>query len=134
MIKLIKMNYSELVFKLNNIVLKDQEIKINPTYKRAVKEHKVDLNKKILELTCSVTSSYSEPKPFDVIVSIIAEFDVSQDISITQFSREATQMMYPYLGSAIVNLMSTANFPPIYLNPLPNGILFKEDMEAVTND
>ncbi|MBQ7308340.1 MAG: protein-export chaperone SecB [Clostridia bacterium] len=134
MIKLLKMNYSELTFKLNNTLLQEKEFKINPTYKRAVKEHKIDLNKKILELTCSILSSYGDPKPFDIIVSIIAEFDVSQDISITQFSREATLMLYPYLGSAIANLMSTANFPPIYLNPLPNGILFKEDMEVATND
>ena len=129
--KLKSINFPELSFKLTNNNPQPQkgnvlELKLNPQFKRAVLNVNTNDNVKLLNLICSMPSTYTDPKPFDLTVSIMGVFEV-EDFEPTQFQYEATSVLFPYLRMAISNLTNMACFPPINLPLMENGILFPED-------
>lgn len=128
-------NFSELKFKLNNLPQQKTEFKITPNFKRTVVGNKTNDKTKLLNLICSIESSFSDPKPFDLVVSILGNFECEDDFYLKELEVKGTELLYPYLRSAISNLMTLANFPPINLPVLQDGILFPEDkVNIVTND
>lgn len=122
----------ELSFKMNRVRLNPEEkLDIKPQFSRQVR--KVNNNDKLnfVALSIKIESTPEEPKPFDINVTIVGVFevtDVKNDAEERSFVIEATKNIYPYLRSAVTNLTANAYIAPLNL-PIITGPLFPEDRE-----
>lgn len=122
----------ELSFKLNRVRLNPEErLDIKPQFSRQVR--KVNNNDKLnfVALSVKIESTEAEPKPFDINVTLVGIFevtDVKNDAEERNFVIEATKNIYPYLRSAVTNLTASAYIAPLNL-PIITGPLFPEDRE-----
>ncbi len=122
----------ELSFKMNRVRLNPEErLDIKPQFSRQVR--KVNNNDKLnfVALSVKIESTEEEPKPFDINVTLVGIFevtDVKSDAEERSFVIEATKNLYPYLRSAVTNLTAGAYIAPLNL-PIITGPLFPEDRE-----
>lgn len=122
----------ELSFKLNRVRLNPEEkLDIKPQFSRQVR--KVNNNDKLnfVALSVKIESTEEEPKPFDINVTLVGIFevtDVKNDAEERSFVIEATKNIYPYLRSAVTNLTANAYIAPLNL-PIITGPLFPEDRD-----
>ncbi len=122
----------ELSFKLNRVRLNpDERLDIKPQFARQVR--KVNNNDKLnfVALSVKVESTEDEPKPFDINVTIVGIFEVTEiknDADERNFVIEATRLIYPYLRAAVTNITASAYIAPLNL-PIINGPIFPEDRE-----
>lgn len=124
----------ELSYKLNRVqIAPNQRLDIKPQFARQVR--KPNDNKKLIfiSLAVKIESTESEPKPFDLNVNLVGVFELSTGEYTAQEERafviEATQLMYPYLRSAVTNLTAQAYVSPLNL-PIINGPIFPEDRDV----
>lgn len=122
----------ELSFKINRVRLNPEDkLDIKPQFSRQVR--KVNNNEKLnfVALSVKIESTEAEPKPFDINVTLVGIFEVSDvknDAEERSFVIEATKNIYPYLRSAVTNLTASAYIAPLNL-PIITGPLFPEDRE-----
>ena len=122
----------ELSFKLNRVRLEpDQKLDIKPQFSRQVR--KVNGNDKLnfVALSVKIESTEQEPKPFDINVTLVGIFEVTEianDAEERKFVIEATKLLYPYLRSAVTNLTASAYVAPLNL-PIITTPIFPEDRE-----
>ena len=122
----------ELSFKLNRVRLNpDERLDIKPQFARQVR--KVNNNDKLnfVALSVKVESTEDEPKPFDINVTIVGIFEVTEiknDADERNFVIEATRLIYPYLRAAVTDITASAYIAPLNL-PIINGPIFPEDRE-----
>lgn len=125
----------ELSFKLNRVRLSPQErLDIKPQFSRQVR--KVSGNDKLnfVALSVKIESTEAEPKPFDLLVTLVGVFeveDVKNDAEERSFVIEATRLIYPYLRSSVTSLTANAFIAPLNL-PIINGPIFPEDRERLS--
>ncbi len=123
----------ELSYKLNRVRLEpNARVDIKPQFARQVR--KANENAKIcfISLSVKVESTEAEPKPFDINVSLVGVFELENELNQQEeraFVIEATQLIYPYLRSAVTNLTAQAFITPLNL-PLINGPIFPEDRDV----
>lgn len=123
----------QLSFKLNRVKLDPQQrLDIKPQFSRQVR--KANENNKLIfvNLAVRIQSTETEPKPFDIDVSIVGVYELAEEVNAQQerdFVIEATGMLYPYLRSAVTNLTAQAYISPLNL-PIITGPIFPEDRDV----
>lgn len=124
----------ELSYKLNRVqIAPNQRLDIKPQFARQVR--KPNDNKKLIfiSLAVKIESNEKEPKPFDLSVNLVGIFELEKEDYNAQEERafviEATQLLYPYLRSAVSNLTAQAYVSPLNL-PIINGPIFPEDRDV----
>lgn len=119
----------ELSLKLNRVKLNPTDkLDIKPQFSRQVR--KVNGNDKLnfVALSVKIESTEAEPKPFDILVTMVGVFEVevANDNEERDFVIEATKLLYPYLRTAVTNLTASAYIAPLNL-PVIVGPIFPED-------
>lgn len=123
----------ELSFKLNRIKLNPEDkLDIKPQFSRQVR--KVNGNDKLnfVSLSVKIESTEKEPKPFDILVTLVGIFEVEEirgETDERKFVIEATKLIYPYLRAAVTNLTASAFIAPLNL-PFISGSIFPEDRDT----
>lgn len=124
----------ELSYKLNRVqIAPNQRLDIKPQFARQVR--KPNDNKKLIfiSLAVKIESNEKEPKPFDLSVNLVGIFELEKEDYNAQEERafviEATQLLYPYLRSAVSNLTAQAYVSPLNL-PIISGPIFPEDRDV----
>lgn len=118
-------------FNINRIkVDKDTKIEIRPKFSRTVR--RVQENDKIwlLVLEVKVESTDTEPTPFNMDARLVGIFEAEEVENERELVINMTEVVYPYLRTAVSSLTSTAFINPMTLPVLPAGSLFPEDREA----
>ena len=122
----------EMRFNLNNVrITKDMKIELKPAFSRQVRT--ATQNEKIffVSLAVKIESTDEMPKPFDLFAKITGVFEAAavSEEEKKAFTVEATNVLYPYLRSAVTNLTTAAFAAPLVL-PVVNGVIFPEDKET----
>lgn len=122
----------ELSFRLNRVRLNPEDkLDIKPQFSRQVR--KVNGNDKLnfVALSVKIESTEAEPKPFDILVTLVGVFEVevANESEERKFVIEATKLIYPYLRSAVTNLTANAYIAPLNL-PVISGPIFPEDRDV----
>ncbi len=124
----------ELTYTMNRIKMdKDTKIEIKPQFSRTVR--RVQENDKLwfLSLEVKVESSESEPKPFNLkcrLVGIFEAEEIENEMDRRDLVINMTEIVYPYLRSAVSALTANAFINPMMLPVIPAGTMFPEDREA----
>ncbi len=122
----------EISFKLNRVKLNPEDkLDIKPQFSRQVR--KVNGNDKLnfVALSVKIESTEQDPKPFNVLVSLVGVFEVEElngAADERKFVIEATKLVYPYLRAAVTNLTASAYIAPLNL-PVISGPIFPEDRD-----
>ena len=121
----------ELSYTMNRIKMdKDTKFEIKPQFSRAVR--RVQENEKLwfLALEVKVESTEESPKPFNVKARLVGVFE-AEDIADKEEERDLvinmTEIVYPYLRSAVSALTANAFINPMILPVIPAGTMFPED-------
>lgn len=122
----------ELSFKLNRIKLNPEDkLDIKPQFSRQVR--KVNGNDKLnfIALSVKIESTEAEPKPFDIMATLVGVFEVevSNENEERSFVIEGTKLIYPYLRAAVSTLTANAFIAPLNL-PVIMGPIFPEDRDV----
>ena len=123
----------EISFKLNRVKLNPEDkLDIKPQFSRQVR--KVNANEKLnfVALSVKIESTEKEPKPFDINVTLVGVFEVSDvrnENEERKFVIEATKLLYPYLRACVTNLTASAHIAPLNL-PVISGPIFPEDKDT----
>lgn len=125
----------ELAFKINRVKLEpNTRIDIKPQFARQVRRVKDNDKLIFVALTLKIESTEAEPKPFDVHVSLVGNFEVEGltpgSEQEREFVIEATRILFPYLRAAVTNLTAAAYVTPPLNLPVINGPIFPEDREV----
>ena len=123
----------ELSFKLNRVKIEpNQRLDIKPQFSRQVRKANDNNKLNFIALSVKIESTDAEPKPFDINVTVVGVFELEKEASQSEersFVIDATQMLYPYLRSAVTNLTAQAYIAPLNL-PVINGPIFPEDRDV----
>ena len=127
----------ELSFKLNRVRIEpNQRLDIKPQFSRQVRKANENAKLNFIALSVKIESTESEPKPFDINVTLVGVFELESEPAQNEeraFVIEATQMLYPYLRAAVSNLTAQAYISPLNL-PVINGPIFPEDRDIFAFD
>ena len=125
------LSVDELSLKMNHIKAEpNTRFEIKPMFSRRIQGVNENPLIHIVTLDCKVESTEESPKPFDLLVRLVAVFEVknmANDEDRRFFAVNATETMFPYLRAAITNLTADAFLPPIMLPVISGGTLFPED-------
>ena len=125
------MHCEDMRFRLNVVQSEPQtKFEIKPEFNRQVKKIKEMPKRRIVEMTVKMIGTETDPKPFDLAIRLIANFELEEEIWLAEDEREfitaATRATFPYLRSAITNLTAAAMINPLILPPIDGGTLFPE--------
>ena len=128
----------ELTYTINRIKMeKDAKFEIKPQFSRTVR--RVQENDKIwfLTLEVKVESTEEAPKPFNLKARLVGVFE-AEDLQDEMDNRDLvinmTEIVYPYLRSAVSALTANAFIKPWVLPVIPAGTMFPEDRGEVANE
>ena len=85
-----------------------------------------------IALSVKIQSTEAEPKPFDINVTLVGVFevtDVKNENEERNFVIEGTKLIYPYLRSAVTSLTANAYIAPLNL-PVISRSIFPEDRDV----
>ena len=123
----------ELSFKLNRVKLNPEEkLDIKPQFSRQVRKVPGNEMLNFSALSVEIQSTEAEPKPFDINVTLVGVFevtDVKNENEERNFVIEGTKLIYPYLRSAVTSLTANAYIAPLNL-PVISGSIFPEDRDV----
>ena len=133
--KMLGMHCEDMRFRLNVVKAEPQtKFEIKPEFNRQVKKIKELPKRRIIELTVKMIGTETDPKPFDLAIRLVANFELDEEIWLAEDEREvitaATRATFPYLRSAITNLTAAAMINPLILPPIDGGALFPENKGA----
>ncbi len=121
----------ELSFKMNHIKAEpNTRFEIKPLFSRRIQGVNENPLIHIVTLECKVETTEESPKPFNLLVRLVAVFEVKNlqtDEDRRFFAVNATETMFPYLRAALTNLTADALIPPIVLPVVSGATLFPED-------
>ena len=117
--KILNVNAEEITFKVNRVTLPPStKINLSPRFKRQVKTADQNPDLKLIALSMSIKSTEDDPKPFDLYISFVGHFEVS-DIDSPEahedFLTRATNDLFHYLRSAATSVTAAANIAPFIL-------------------
>ena len=124
----------ELSYKLNRVqIAPNQRLDIKPQFARQVRKPNDNRKLIFISLSVKVESTEAEPKPFDLNVNLVGIYELEKEDYTAQEERsfviDATQMLYPYLRSAVAGLTAQAFVSPLNL-PVLSGPIFPEDRDV----
>ena len=123
----------ELSFKLNRVKLNPEEkLDIKPQFSRQVRKVTGNEMLNFIALSVKIQSTEAEPKPFDINVTLVGVFevtDVKNENEERTFVIEGTKLIYPYLRSAVTSLTANAYIAPLNL-PVISRSIFPEDRDV----
>lgn len=125
----------ELTYTINRIKMdKNTKFEIKPQFSRTVR--RVQENDKLwfLNLEVKVESTEAEPKPFNVkarLVGIFEAEEIETELDKQDLVINMTEIVYPYLRSAVSALTANAFINPLILPVIPAGTMFPEDRGEV---
>ena len=123
----------ELSFKLTRVKLNPEEkLDIKPQFSRQVRKVTGNEMLNFIALSVKIQSTEAEPKPFDINVTLVGVFevtDVKNENEERNFVIEGTKLIYPYLRSAVTSLTANAYIAPLTL-PVISGSIFPEDRDV----
>ena len=133
--KMLGMHCEDMRFRLNVVKAEPQtKFEIKPEFNRQVKKIKELPKRRIIELTVKRKGTATDPKPFELAIRLVANFELDEEIWLAEDEREfitaATRATFPYLRSAITNLTAAAMINPLILPPIDGGALFPENKGA----
>ena len=115
-------------FNINRIkVEKDTRIEIRPKFARTVR--RVQENDKLwfLVLEVKVETSDAEPTPFNMNARLVGIFEAEEVDNERELVINMTEIVYPYLRSAVSALTANSFINPLILPVIPAGTMFPED-------
>ena len=128
----------ELNFSVNHIkVEKDAKIEIKPQFSRAARCLKENEKIWFLTLEVKVESTEAEPKPFNLKARLVGVFEaeeIESDLDKHDLVINMTEIIYPYLRSAVTALTANAFINPMILPVIPAGTMFPEDRGEAPNN
>ena len=117
--KILNVNAEEITFKVNRISLPPStKINLSPRFKRQVKTNDQNPGLKLIALSMSIKSTQDDPKPFDLYISFVGNFEVSgidDNETHEEFLLRATNDLFHYLRSAATTVTTGANIAPFNL-------------------
>ncbi len=124
-------NAEELSYTINRIKIDpNTRIEIQPQFSRTIRQVKENDKLWFVTMEVKIESTEQSPKPFNVKVRLVGIFeaeDVNTDEDKKILAISTTEIIYPYLRTAVSNLMSNAFVAPITLPVIPAGTMFPED-------
>ena len=107
-----------------------RSLKSSPSFPRTIR--RVQENDKLyfVSLEVKVESTEAEPKPFNLKVRLVGIFEaeeVNTDEDRQVLAISTTEIVYPYLRSAVSALTANAFINPLILPVIPAGTMFPED-------
>lgn len=114
------MNLEELSFKINPPTENLKKITFHPVFTRQVKKGGLDDGDKIIVLKMKIESTAAEPQVYDISVSYVACYEVTDIDSAADFElflRYATREMYQTLRST-VSVVTTASCVVPFVMPV----------------
>ena len=125
----------ELSYSVNRIKAdKDTKFEIKPQFSRTVRNAKENDKFWFLTLEVKVESTEQEPKPFNLkarLVGIFEAEEIESDLDKQDLVINMTEVVYPYLRSAVSALTANAFIKPWVLPVIPAGTMFPEDRGEV---
>lgn len=121
----------ELTYTINRVKMeRNTKFEIKPQFSRTIR--RVQENDKLyfVALEVKVESTEEEPKPFNLKARLVGIFE-AEDV-VTEEDRQVlaistTEIVYPYLRSAVSALTANAFINPLILPVIPAGTMFPED-------
>ena len=121
----------ELTYTMNRVKMdRNTKFEIKPQFSRTIK--RVQENDKLyfVSLEVKVESTEAEPKPFNLKVRLVGIFE-AEDVTTEEDKQilaiSTTEIVYPYLRSAVSALTANAFINPLILPVIPAGTMFPED-------
>jgi len=110
----------------------EEKLDIKPQFSRQVRKVTGNEMLNFIALSVKIQSTEAEPKPFDINVTLVGVFevtDVKNENEERNFVIEGTKLIYPYLRSAVTSLTANAYIAPLNL-PVISGSIFPEDRDV----
>ncbi len=118
-------------FKVNKIEFSTIEGIKNGTQFKIVPKIECKVGRKenmlIASLSARVNEDISSPVPFNLSVSILANFKVINELEQSELVKEVMDELYPHLRAAITGITANAYIPPYVLPPLSQNAEMKEE-------
>ena len=133
--KLLGMHCEDMRFRLNVVKAEpNTKFEIKPEFTKQVKKIKEMPKRRILELTIKIVGTESDPRPFDMAIRLVANYELEEEIWLAEDEKEfelaALRVTFPYLRAAVSGLTSAAMINPFTLPPIDGVALFqKKDSE-----
>ena len=121
----------ELSYTMNRIqITPNTRFELKPQFARQIRQVKENDKLYFLVLEVKIESTEADPKPFNLKCRLVGAFE-AEDV-LTEEDRQVltismTEIVYPYLRSAVSSLTATAFVNPIMLPVIPAGTMFPED-------
>ena len=121
----------ELSYNMNKVqITPNMRIELKPQFARQIRRANNNDNMYFLVLEVKIESTESEPKPFNLKCRLVGAFE-AEDV-VTEEDKQVlaismTEIVYPYLRSAVSSMTATAFVNPIMLPVIPAGTMFPED-------
>ena len=124
----------ELTYTINRIKMdKNTRFDIKPQFSRTIRNVKENEKLHFVTLEVKIESTEQDPKPFNLKVRLVGVFeaeDVVTDEDKQVLAISMTEVVYPYLRSAVSALTANAFINPLMLPVIPAGTMFPEDREV----
>ncbi len=127
----------ELSYTMNRIPMApNTKFELKPQFSRQIRKVKENEKLYFLVLDVKIESTQEEPKPFNLKCRLVGAFE-AEDV-VTEEDKQVlaismTEIVYPYLRSAVSNLTANAFVTPIMLPVIPAGTMFPEDNASSFN-
>lgn len=119
----------EMSFRLNNVRPQGERLDLKPVFSRRIRRSVENERLCFVTITVRIESKADSPKPFDLYVAVTGIFETPLTEDETE-KHEAviacTEVVFPYLRSAVTNLTTAAMSAPLVL-PVMSGPIFPED-------
>ena len=128
----------EISYNMNRVKMDpNQRFEIKPQFTRGVK--KVKENDKLYFLTLEVKIEGTEENvtPFNLKCRLVGAFEaeeIESDLDKHDLVINMTEIIYPYLRSAVTALTANAFINPMILPVIPAGTMFPEDRGEAPNN
>ena len=125
----------ELTYTINRIKMdKNTRFDIKPQFSRTIRNVKENEKLHFVTLEVKIESTEQDPKPFNLKVRLVGVFE-AEDV-VTEEDKQVlaismTEVVYPYLRSAVSALTANAFINPLMLPVIPAGTMFPEDRGEV---
>ncbi|MBQ9729809.1 MAG: protein-export chaperone SecB [Clostridia bacterium] len=126
----------ELSYSINRVKMDpNTKFEIKPQFSRTIRTVKENDKLHFVTLEVKVQSTEDSPKPFNLTARLVGIFeaeDVNTDEDRQILAISMTEIVYPYLRSAVSALTANAFVNPLILPVIPAGTMFPEDREATS--
>ncbi len=121
----------ELSYTMNRVQLPpNTRIELKPQFARQIRGAKENPNMYFLVLEVKIESTEQEPKPFSLKCRLVGAFE-AEDVNTEEDKQilavSMTEVVYPYLRSAVSTLTATSFINPVILPVVPASTMFPPD-------